>query len=305
MPRKKNTESTGYISEFTLEKLFQEVQIDLRIKEFVVKTLDTSSYSMKLNVPYRSEYFCMILVKKGYNKFRVDDKRYIISEGDVLFSPTSETFWIEEVSEDYVAKYIFFSIDFISNAGFNYRSSDVLRSLSEDPASVIRNEPDLFRRVEFHLDELKILNNPENDNYYFKELIWHHFSLVIYEIDNYFKKIEKGNPITYREDELTTSFFILVREHFKEEHTIQFYADKLCISRKYLTKVINKTMFKSPRDIVHQVLGVEARLLLKNSNANVNEVATQLGFSDQASFSKFFKKQAGISPLAYKRADLY
>jgi AraC family transcriptional activator of pobA len=67
--------------------------------------------------------------------------------------------------------------------------------------------------------------------------------------------------LTHREDELTTSFFILVREHFKEQHNVQFYADKLCISRKYLTKVINKTMFKAPRDIIHQVLAVEARLL--------------------------------------------
>ncbi|MDH6250281.1 AraC-like DNA-binding protein [Chryseobacterium sp. H1D6B] len=136
-------------------------------------------------------------------------------------------------------------------------------------------------------------------------MIWHHFSLVIYEIDNYFKKTEKINLVTYREDELTTSFFILVREHFKEEHNVQFYADQLCISRKYLTKVINKTMYKSPREIIHQVLAVEARLLLKNSNANVNEVASQLKFSDQASFSKFFKKHAGKSPLEYKKDDLY
>ncbi|RTZ50442.1 AraC family transcriptional regulator [Chryseobacterium arthrosphaerae] len=84
--------------------------------------------------------------------------------------------------------------------------------------------------------------------------------------------------VTHREDELTTSFFKLVQEHFKEEHNVQFYADKLFISRKYLTKVINKTTFKSPRDVIHQVLAVEARLLLRNPNLNVNEVAAQLKF---------------------------
>ncbi len=159
--------------------------------------------------------------------------------------------------------------------------------------------------MDFHLDELKALNNKEKDNYYFNEMIWHHFSLVIYEIDNYFKKIDKPHLVTHREDELTTSFFKLVQEHFKEEHNVQFYADKLFISRKYLTKVINKTTFKSPRDIVHQVLAVEARLLLRNPNLNVNEVAAQLKFSDQASFSKFFKKHTGRSPLEYRKDDLY
>lgn len=64
-------------------------------------------------------------------------------------------------------------------------------------------------------------------------------------------------------------------------------------------------MSKSPRDIIHQVLAVEARLLLKNPNLNVSEVAAQLKFSDQASFSKFFKKHTGRSPLEYRKDDLY
>lgn len=304
MPKKNNTEPSDFVSNFTFEELLKEVEFDLRIKEFVVMTIDSVNYSVTLNVPNRAEYFCLILVKNGSQQFRIDDKRHTTSKGDIVFCPMSETFWIEEVSDDYIGKYIFFSLDFISNAGFNYRSSDVVRSLSTD-TNVIKNESDLFRKMEFHLDELKVLNSTEKDNYYFNEMIWHHFSLVIYEIDNYFKKTEKPHQVTYREDEITTSFFTLVREHFKEQHNVQFYADQLCISRKYLTKVINKTMFKSPRDIIHQVLAVEARLLLKNSSANVNDVATQLKFSDQASFSKFFKKHAGKSPLEYKKDDLY
>lgn len=304
MPRKPKSEVPDFVSNFTFEELLKEVEFDLRIKEFVVMTIDSANYAMNLNVPNRAEYFCLILVKGGHEQFRIDDRRYTSSAGDIIFCPMSETFWIEEVSDDYVGKYIFFSVDFISNAGFNYRSSDILRSLSVD-TNVIKNEPDLFRKIEFHLDELKVLNNTEKENYYFNEMIWHHFSLVIYEVDNYFKKTEKSHQVTSREDEITTSFFTLVREHFKDQHSVQFYADELCISRKYLTKVINKTMFKSPRDIIHQVLAVEARLLLKNSTANVNEVAMQLKFSDQASFSKFFKKHVGKSPLEYKRDDLY
>jgi AraC-like DNA-binding protein len=245
------------------------------------------------------------MVQQGGICFRFDDKSYGVSEGDIIFCPFSEIFWVDMISEDYRAKYIFFSLDFISDAGFNYKSNNVLQSLSADPTQIIRNEPDLYRRLNFHADELKVLNNTEKEDYYFNEMIWHHFSLVIYEIDNYFKKIEKPHQVTHREDELTTSFFTLVREHFKDEHNVQFYADKLCISRKYLTKVINKTMFKSPRDIIHQVLAVEARLLLKNPNLNVGHVAVELKFSDQASFSKFFKKHTGRSPLEYKKDDLY
>ncbi|MDR2235280.1 MAG: AraC family transcriptional regulator [Chryseobacterium sp.] len=305
MAKKSTAASPEFVSIFTFEELLQQVEFDLRIKEFVVMEIDRANYAVKLNVPYRSDYFCIFMVQQGSIRFRLYESSYEVEKGDVVFCPMSETFWVEKISEDYSSKYIFFSVDFISQAGFNYKSNNVMKSLSSDPTHIIRSEPDLYRRLNFHLDELKALNNTEKDNYYFNEMIWHHFSLVIYEIDNYFKKIEQPHQVTLREDELTTSFFILVQDHFKDEHNVQFYADKLCISRKYLTKVINKTMFKSPRDIIHQVLAVEARLLLKNPNLNVGEVASQLRFSDQASFSKFFKKHTGKSPMEYRKDDLY
>lgn len=304
MAKKKQTEP-DFVSQLAFDEVLEQVEFDLRIKEFVVMEIDKANYIIQPNIPYRSDYFCIFLVQRGSVSFRLDDTSYEVSQGDAVFCPMAETFWVENIAEDYNAKYIFFSVDFISQAGFNYKSNNVLKSLSSDPTHIIRNEPDMYRKLQFHLDELKMLNDKEKDNYYFNEMIWHHFSLVIYEIDNYFKKIEKPHLVTHREDELTTSFFILVQDHFKDEHNVQFYADKLCISRKYLTKVINKTMFKSPREIIHQVLAVEARLLLKNPNLNINEVAVQLKFSDQASFSKFFKKHTGRSPLEYRKDDLY
>ncbi|WP_276875665.1 AraC family transcriptional regulator [Chryseobacterium joostei] len=302
---KKSQKEPGFVSQLAFDEVLEQVEFDLRIKEFVVMEINKANYIIKPNIPYRSDYFCIFLVQQGSVGFRLDDKSYEVSKGDLVFCPMAETFWVDNIADDYGAKYIFFSVDFISQAGFNYKSNNVLKSLSSDPTHIIRKEAGLYRKLDFHLDELRVLNNKEKDNYYFNEMIWHHFSLVIYEIDNYFKKIEKPHVVTHREDELTTSFFKLVQEHFKEEHNVQFYADRLFISRKYLTKVINKTMLKSPRDIIHQVLAVEARLLLKNPNLNVNEVAAQLKFSDQASFSKFFKKHTGRSPLEYRKDDLY
>jgi AraC-like DNA-binding protein len=302
---KKSQSKLDFVSQLAFDEVLQQVEFDLRIKEFVVMEIDKANYIIQPNMPYRSDYFSIFMVQKGGVTFRLDDKSYSVTKGDIIFCPMLETFWLDEITEDYNAKYIFFSLNFISDAGFNYKSNNVLKSLSSDPTHIIRNEPDVYRKVNFHLDELKVLNDKEKENYYFNEMIWHHFSLVIYEIDNYFKKTEKPHPVTHREDELTTSFFKLVQDHFKEEHNVQFYADKLFISRKYLTKVINKTVFKSPRDIIHQVLAVEARLLLKNPNLNISEVASKLSFSDQASFSKFFKKHAGRSPLEYKKDDLY
>jgi len=309
MPRKTVFNLNDYRSLFTFKELVDKLDFELLIKEFVVLDIDHINYNLRLKVPYRSDYFTVFLVEGGTMKFGLHQNTYLVCEGDIVFCPMEETFWIEEVSEDYKAKYLYFSVDYISEAGFNYKSNDILKSLSDNPVNIIKSDAELYRRMYFHINELQRLNisGAETDNYYYAEIIWHHFSLVIYEIENYLKKIKNPNSqnFTYREDELTTGFFILVREHYKEEHNVQFYADKLFISRKYLTKIINKTMMKSPRDIINQVLIVEAKLMLRSSNSNVNEVASALKFSDPASFSKFFKKHSGLSPQSYKKTDLF
>jgi len=302
MSRKSRAASSDLISYFTFEELLQQVGFDLRVKGFIVMNSSKNDHTIKLNMPYRADYYCMILVRKGSIGFTMKDQLYEIAAGDMIFCPKGETFWMDHLSIDYNAKYIFFSFDFISESGFN--SIDVLKIFTSDPAIFIKNESDLFRKVVFHLEQLENLNNAEKNNYYFKEMIWHYFSLIIYEIDNYLKKTEKIKSISDREDEITTDFFVLVRKHFKEQHNVQFYADQLCISRKYLTSIINKTLRKSPKEIIDQVLILEARLLLKNSNSNITEVALQLNFPDQATFSKFFKRHTRKSPQEYKKGDL-
>jgi len=307
MSTTESQKSKDLISIFRFENLLEKLDVDLRTTQFVVQDFTRENPFLNIGIPYRLDFFAIILVEKGYLYFRQDDKSYKVKEGDIVFVPISEIFWVEEISDDYQSKNIFFSVEFIKEAGFNYKSNDVLKSLSADPTTIIRNETNLYRKLNFNLAELKVLNNVEEDNYYFNEMIWHHFSLVIYEIDNYFKKLDRLGRIhvTHREDEITTTFFTLVRENFKEQHSVQYYADKMFVSRKYLTKVITKTMLNSPRDIIHKVLAVEARLLLKSSNLNIAEISSHLNFPDQASFSKFFRKHAGRSPINYKKDDLY
>ena len=305
MPKSFKKNISDVVENLSFQDLLEEVNFDLRIKEFVVLEVDCAIYNVQINTPLRSDYFTVFLVENGSVTFSLIDHSMEAKKGDVVFCPMQETFTIDHISEDYKSKYIFFSLFFISEAGFNYKSNDILKSLSSDPTYIIRNKPEIYRRINFHLDELASLNNQEKENYYFNEMIWHHFSLVIYEIDNYFRRTEKVSQESYRKEEITTQFFTLVREHYKEQHNVQFYADQLFISRKYLTKVINDTMQKSPKEIIDQVLSIEARILIRSSNISVNEVSAMLNFPDQASFSKYFKKHIGKSPLKYKKSDLY
>lgn len=294
------------ISLLSMNELIEQFKTFVKTKDYFVFETDRDGLMLKLNLHYRANYFGVILILEGTSKYNIhaDDKEYIITKNDVLFCVPDQTFKIIEMTEDYKAIQIFFSADLISNSGFNYKSNDVLKSLSSGSHNIISQQLDLFNRLKFHIEELKYLNKFDTNLYYYNEMIWHHFSLLIYGIDNHFKET---NAIQYssREDEITTTFFTLVKEHFKEHHNVQFYADKLFITRKYLGKIIKKTMSKTPRDIINQVLLIEAKLLLRNSGSNVSEVTAILNFSDRATFSKFFKKHSGKTPSEYRKDDLF
>ncbi|KIO51850.1 helix-turn-helix domain-containing protein [Flavobacterium hibernum] len=289
----------------TLEELINQVKTDLITREYVVCSMDSTNYNIELNMPHKADFFSLVLIEEGFCTYKVNDNKSRVEANDVLFSPISETFIIDHISDDYKAKYILFTTNFITQAGFNYRSNDILKSISSNPAIIINNEIALFKRLKFYLDELESLNDAENKNYYFNELIWHSFSLLIYEIDNYFRKIEIVRPTTPRGEDLTTRFFELLRENYKEHHDVQFYADSLFVTRKYLSKMIKKTMLKSSREIINHLLVTEAKILLRNYNTSVSDAATELKFSDQSVFSKFFKKHTGQTPSDYKKDDLY
>ena len=96
-------------------------------------------------------------------------------------------------------------------------------------------------------------------------------------------------------------FYVLVDQHFKEKKQVQDYADMLCKSPKTLSHLLSLYNLPSPLKVIHQRVEAEAKRLLLYSEMTAKEIAHLLGFEDQASFSRFFKKVSGESITKYKR----
>jgi len=103
-----------------------------------------------------------------------------------------------------------------------------------------------------------------------------------------------------RPAEIYNDFASLIASHYTKAHSIDFYADRLCITRRYLSMICNKTVQKSPKQILDDYLIQEANTLLATSGMNIQEISLQLGFSSQASFSRFYKQQTGAAPSALR-----
>lgn len=103
-----------------------------------------------------------------------------------------------------------------------------------------------------------------------------------------------------RSNEIFRNFKKLLVHHYREEHTIQFYADQLHISTTYLSRIVKDLTGHTVCFHVSELLCADARKLLECTDMDIKEIADYLGFSDQSVFGKFFIRKTGLSPLKFR-----
>ena len=101
---------------------------------------------------------------------------------------------------------------------------------------------------------------------------------------------------TIKSDDLSDKFFQLLAVYYKENRTVQFYADKLNITSKYLTTAIKKATGRPVLEWLHDAVLIEAKMLLKTTDLTVQEISDRLNFSSPSAFVQFFKKHTGTTP---------
>lgn len=104
-----------------------------------------------------------------------------------------------------------------------------------------------------------------------------------------------------RQEELFRRFITLVNEHCKTQRTTAFYADRLCLSPRYLSSVIRDVSGRTVVEWVNQAVILEAKVLLKHSDLLTYQIADELYFPNPSFFSKFFKRMTGMTPQEYQR----
>ena len=101
--------------------------------------------------------------------------------------------------------------------------------------------------------------------------------------------------------DMIREFNFLVESHFRQQHTVQYYAGLLHKSPKTLSNYFNKHSTATPLQIIHQRILLESRRLLYYSDQPVSEIAYSLGFEDIQTFSRFFKAKEGLAPSEYRQ----
>ena len=134
-------------------------------------------------------------------------------------------------------------------------------------------------------------------------IISHLCCLLLLETADTFCQSNRHMPVyVKRSGEIFRKFrkLLISNYNYRLHHDIGFYADELNISTTYLSRIVKQTTGNTVRFLISEFICADARRMLVCTDLDIKEIASQLGFSDQSVFGKFFVKKTGLSPLKFR-----
>lgn len=291
------------------DKDIQPVTIEGLVSNYSMAHVDTDIALVRslrsipeLTEPRRMSLCLFVgLCTGGVASVSVNGKKRVISRNQVLV-----------ITDESVIDSISYSDDF-NGFGF-YISYKLLQEVLKD----ISNMSDVFLLTHNH--PVFGLNDVERDmiERYFKEILYritmqhHRYRLevvrlivltMIYDVSNAFDRILQNNG---NEDKQTRSERIFVRfiqhveHHFKEQRQVQWYANLMDLSPKYLCEIITSVSRRSPNEWIDKFVTTEIRNQLRHTNKRISQIAEEMNFPTQSFFGKYFKENVGVSPSDYR-----
>lgn len=196
---------------------------------------------------------------------------------------------------DFEAHHIIMSSKFVDTLGLDKRFS--LFNSHNHVISTTLSDYELEAILTFY-EMLKWNITHKND--YILETVRHMTLAFFYGFSHTFQQNITSKQ-TNRPQQLADDFLMLVKQHFKQEHSLEFYANKLCVTPKHLTTTIKVTTDCTAKEWIDKHLLLEAKALLKSTNLTIQQIADTLHFTSQDVFSKYFKHHIGRTPKEYRK----
>lgn len=101
---------------------------------------------------------------------------------------------------------------------------------------------------------------------------------------------------SYRVRELFNRFMMLLERDYKISRDVNYYAEQMNISSKYLTNIVNQVTGHTPKTIIDQYVILQLKMHLKRTTQSIKEMAWEFHFADVSFFCRYFKKHTGLTP---------
>lgn len=186
-------------------------------------------------------------------------------------------------------------------------SENMFMFLNNTPFSSLANRhpvapipEDLVPQFHTFLTETKQILS-ETDNPYASQALLYQMLLFINRYGWKCYEPFRNEAITLQ-GRMSNQFLALVQENFRKERFLDFYASKLEITPKHLSRTIKKQTGFTAVEWIERFVILESKVLLKSSNLNIQQIADELNFPSQSFFGKYFKKFTGMSPKEFRNS---
>jgi AraC family transcriptional regulator, transcriptional activator of pobA len=254
--------------------------------------------------PFRTDSYWVLLVTNDSLSIQMNGEEYIVKENDLLIIPPHIVRQSEEEPNNCKAVCVAFTPDFLLDTGLSQRHIDLFEFLFNSTGIHLQLAAEDASRIMTLMTMLREKNFAEGDHPFTAEVVRHFFNVFQFELAGLYHKYSnhKKNVHDHKE-ELLWRFLALVSKHVKSERSLQFYANRLFVTPKYLTQTVKKLSGKTAGEYIDELVIVEAKNLLRDPSLTIAQVADLMYFSDQFFFSKFFKRYTGINPSEYRKGN--
>lgn len=261
----------------------------------------------QLKYPFKINSYFAAYCFDGEIECTVNLTKYKLTKGMLLLVLPGNIVRITDSSPSelaYSSRFTFINVasSFLSNVGLDI-SKLLLEALTvlKEPCIMLCKEETLL--LEKYVNLITDIINA--DTRYSRESISSLISSVFYLFAGFMYKSklkdEQKQPIrSNRHKAMFEQFLQLVGENHTNERLVGFYADKLCVTPKYLSRIIKGVSGKTAPEWIDEFVILTAKHLLKHSSLSIKEIAIKLNFQSQSFFFRFFKRITGMTPTQYR-----
>lgn len=264
-----------------------------------VYSKESRSDQFPILYPFRLSHYIIILMLEKSITLEVNLMKQVMKKNDVLIASPNSVLQIVHFQNNSKFIVLSFSSDYLIENQLNNDFHLFSRYLLKVPPKKKIEAPKIKELVSL-IKILKAKNEKENTQLYKTHIVSNLFNSIIYELVGMYKDGKEEDLKLSRKDEIAYEFLTLLKDNFKKEHSVKFYADAIFLSPDHLSGVLKQFFGKSTLKLINEFLTAESKILLSKQQLTLSEIADELNFSDQSHFGKFFKSNTGNSPSEFR-----
>ena len=257
-----------------------------------------SSLQQFVQHSYQMQFTSIFWCLSGEALFSIDGQKQRFLPGQIIICPRGSNILLLDITSDFSARLLGVS-KHIWLAARSTFSPEILEDIERIPHAGGNTEPEkefianIFRQID--LLEIMIASNSNNCDFCRKNIVLLVNALLIYMQDIKSKCEHSKSPIVESKDKLFNEFRVMLTHKFREERSVQYYADNLKISTRHLNTICQRASGQNAKEIIDQYTIIELQVVLMYTHKSFQDLVKEFHFPDQSYLNRYFKRHTGYS----------